>query len=685
MNRKIVWLAFVSVLLVSTVFGMIWSSGFVTTASPRTWTVGPEGPPKYDFANVQPAIDSAKDGDTILVAAGTYHEFIIIDKSLNLVGVDGSDATIIDAEENDTDAVVTVESSDVRVENFTIEHAGWHWGSGYYGTGIRIRNDQKSIDGIVIHKNKILFNDIGIDAGFVLGAGSAYSLSDSNITENTIFRQITSGGIFLYNVTNLWICNNTMRDIGVAIHLVGVYKTEILGNNAYSLTCNFLDIMHPAGLELQEAYLNNIIGNTMTEIENCSINVGGSCNTISNNTVTGVYGISTDGDYNNITGNTIRDINETGIMEIGSYNNIDYNNIMGASGHASGISMNGNFSSIYQNTITAAVARGNNVGISVAGFSNNISSNDITYNWSQGISAEESSNNIINNTIQRVDTGVWGGACISGNNKIQNCATGVYIPFTRENVSVNNNFFQDCGLGVGVGGNSTNIASNTFLSCPYGVHAMKGTSTNVIYHNMFLNSSAADDSEGFGNSWDMGNVIGGNYWYDYEGEDFNGDGFGDTPYIIKNKYGNETTNSDNYPLIVPRAPIPVFWKEKVKGEIQSYCYVHSNMTVSRFHLDEKTKIISFNVTGRGYCNLTIPRDVLDGSFKIFINNTQVSCLSSWTETNTSVYFDYKTSIPLSVKIEAQVKLVCDLNGDGKINILDIALVAKQYGRELIYP
>lgn len=90
MNRKIVLLAFVSMLLPSMVFGMIWSSGFVTTASPRTWTVCPEGLPKCDFDGIQDAIDDdrVKDGDTILVLAGTYNkEAIIIDKSLNLIGL----------------------------------------------------------------------------------------------------------------------------------------------------------------------------------------------------------------------------------------------------------------------------------------------------------------------------------------------------------------------------------------------------------------------------------------------------------------------------------------------------------------------------------------------------------------------------------------------------------------------
>ena len=44
-------------------------------------------------------------------------------------------------------------------------------------------------------------------------------------------------------------------------------------------------------------------------------------------------------------------------------------------------------------------------------------------------------------------------------------------------------------------------------------------------------------------TWDfMGE---GNYWSDYAGVDANGDGIGDTPYVILNG------GADNYPLMTP--------------------------------------------------------------------------------------------------------------------------------------
>lgn len=113
--------------------------------------------------------------------------------------------------------------------------------------------------------------------------------------------------------------------------------------------------------------------------------------------------------------------------------------------------------------------------------------------------------------------------------------------------------------------------------------------------------------------------------------------------------------------------------------------VLGNLTVSRFHLDEKTKLISFNVTGHGYCNLTVPRELLDGAFQVFINDTLRPCSLDWNDTHTCIYVMYGTSTPVNVQVVAQIKLKGDLNDDGKINILDVALVAAHFGEELEDP
>jgi len=57
-------------------------------------------------------------------------------------------------------------------------------------------------------------------------------------------------------------------------------------------------------------------------------------------------------------------------------------------------------------------------------------------------------------------------------------------------------------------------------------------------------------------------------------------------------------------------------------------------------------------------------------------------LTSWNATHISISFAYKTSTPVNVKLEAEVKLLGDLNSDGKVNIKDIFIVAKNFGKTL---
>jgi parallel beta-helix repeat protein len=88
----------------------------------------------------------------------------------------------------------------------------------------------------------------------------------------------------------------------------------------------------------------------------------------------------------------------------------------------------------------------------------------------------------------------------------------------------------------------------------YGIF-LSYSSDNIFYHNNFDNNKRQAWLFGVNhNSWDAGNLIGGNYWSDYNGTDKKSghnqnedrpDNIGDTPNII------DSDNKDHYPLMQP--------------------------------------------------------------------------------------------------------------------------------------
>jgi len=73
-----------------------------------------------------------------------------------------------------------------------------------------------------------------------------------------------------------------------------------------------------------------------------------------------------------------------------------------------------------------------------------------------------------------------------------------------------------------------------------------GSKNNQIYYNNIINDNAYDGGK---NIWDDGRDAGGNYWSYYNGIDKDGDGIGDTPYVIEG-----IGNMDNIPFIEPLYP-----------------------------------------------------------------------------------------------------------------------------------
>ena len=98
-----------------------------------------------NYTTIQDAINAASNGDTIYVSHGVYHENILIDKSINLVGEDKT-TTIIDGGKHGNVVTLSHLSTQVNLTGFTIQNSGFQ----YYDSGIDVNSDYNTIAGNII-------------------------------------------------------------------------------------------------------------------------------------------------------------------------------------------------------------------------------------------------------------------------------------------------------------------------------------------------------------------------------------------------------------------------------------------------------------------------------------------------------------------------------------------------------
>ncbi|MDP6770782.1 MAG: Ig-like domain-containing protein, partial [Anaerolineales bacterium] len=129
-----------------------------------TWYVSTSGSDDNDgseaspFATIQKGIDSASDGDTVLVADGTYTENLIIYKDIKIISENGAEKTIIDG--GKIKHVIEFNSSalttrDCVLDGFTITNGGNANGSSdEAGGGINVWSGSPTLRNLIIKGNR---------------------------------------------------------------------------------------------------------------------------------------------------------------------------------------------------------------------------------------------------------------------------------------------------------------------------------------------------------------------------------------------------------------------------------------------------------------------------------------------------------------------------------------------------
>ena len=147
---------------------------------------------------------------------------------------------------------------------------------------------------------------------------------------------------------------------------------------------------------------------------------------------------------------------------------------------------------------------------------NRILENNITGNFGmrlvQSNENEISGNRLIGNKFSGMFLYASDLNQIAGNNASHNSQNGISLLSSNQNIIRDNVVDENTATGIWLNLSHDNqVYQNNISSNPLGLQVMLSTG-NKIFHNNFLGNEEHSKDIGGSNSWDEGNVTGGNYW-----------------------------------------------------------------------------------------------------------------------------------------------------------------------------
>ncbi len=242
--------------------------------------------------------------------------------------------------------------------------------------------------------------------------------------------------------------------------------------------------------------------------------------------------------------------------------------------------------------------------------------------------------------------------------------------------SISDGFYQAYGESSGIELDySTNVivAGNNISYTHIGMQ-ITGTNQSAIYHNNFIQNDSQAYQSNTGITWDDGYPIGGNYWSDYGGSDPDNDGIGDTIYSVCC-----VGSVDRYPLMKPftaQTSEPQFHQTLTfDGVIVSVSGNFTPDTTSKTVNGTVSIIVTNSTTSQTVFSKTYTVSVGYGSSSTARFVLTIPTSSSWLGAACTVNIS-------SNNASCSVSRDPDVNDDGAINILDLALIAISYGSKM---
>jgi len=601
-----------------------------------------------NYSTIQEAVDANEtlNGDTIEVDSGVYYGSINVNKSLTLVG-ENENSTILDGNGTGTPirynmhAIISLDTDGISIMNFTVRNAGVNpipnldacisW-FGQHNIDFENNILKNAGGGIVCGDGMssiVINNNIICDTtGYAIDVGEIASQTNSNITisNNVIYNVTRLGAINIDGHTdNCTVSNNTLEDSWQGIDL-GPNSVSLIPPENVTVSNNFITNCSSLGIVLMGGVCNSsILDNT---VENCS-----------------------DG---------IWLLNDDWATELAPYDNLIDGNVVS----------NSNYSNMLYWGQT-------DIGDTQASWTNVFRNNNLTnaqscnlevWGWNVGsfmqdIDSSNTANNqkiyyLTNLSNVEVDPSKLPDA---GSLTLVNCT----------NVTVKDfDFFQDNGGLLLAGSTGCTLTNETIANNqhPHAVNAggpaYVGLSLVYSTNNTIMDSTMCNNTCGVWLCWSNGNIFydnafinnnyqvlngmtfptslstcswnntaEGNYWSDYNGSDVQQDGIGDTPYIVN------SSNIDYHPLLGEFNSFNI----TSQYTVQTVC----NSTIS--DLQFNGTVIVFNASGvtgtTGFCRICIPTALINGTFTVFVNGTEIpyTLLPESNSTQSYLYFTYHHS------------------------------------------